>query len=72
MLYTSAPVTISFTKDVLNFENSFTGTLRLGYLGTTPDKVGIFDKYKNSIPTSGEVDYAVVGNSATISFTYTT
>ena len=72
VLYTSAPVTISFTKDVFNFENSFTGTFRLGYLGTTPDKVGIFDKYKNSIPVSGAVDYAVAGNSATISFTYNT
>ena len=72
MLYTSEPVTITFTKEVFNFENKFTGTLRLGYLGTTPNTVSIFDKYKNSIPVSGEVDYSITDSSATISFTYTT
>lgn len=62
ILYTSKPVTISFTGEVLSFEKPFNGTLRLGFLGYNVTNALIFDKYRDAIPYKASVDYSIVGD----------
>ncbi len=72
ILYTNEPVTITFNPNVLNFRSAFTGTLRLAYLGTTPDNASIYDKYHEAVPISGavNVNFPAGAKTAEVSYKY--
>lgn len=50
----------------------FTGTYRIAYLGKDASKAKVFDNYSDAIPTSGNIDYSFEGNSAELTFSYST
>ncbi len=52
VLFVSEPATIFKTATNVSFLNAFTGTFRLAYIGKNKQALGIYEKYKDAIPTS--------------------
>ncbi len=62
---------LSFSTNTIKFENTFNGKIRLAVL-KDKSTASIYDQYKDTIPTSGAIDYSFTGDTATVTFDYTT
>lgn len=69
VLYTSAPVTVSWGNNALTFGAKFTGSVRMA-LASAAVPAAVLDQYAGAIPTGGSLRLSAAGDAGLVEFAW--
>ena len=70
LVYASQPISVSISGQVITATAPFTGTIQIAYLDAAEDEA-VYDQASTSVLTGGSVNATFAGNTATVTFNFT-